>query len=150
MALPSSGQISFSDINTELGQGSDAELSLNDAAQGNVATINTNSTNTPDSSTPHSISEWYGYDHSATGGGSLTEFNAGGAFGFLFEACEAQDNGGTFYHDGGGSLPTYGDGVFSDEEGSSPAEPGYYFVTTSYVFQIDDGGSVSDVTACGG
>ena len=149
MPLPSSGQIAFSEIGSELGQGGDAQLSLTDAAQGNVATINTNSTNTPDSSTPHSISEWYGYDHSASGGG-LTEFNAGGAFGEVFEACVLQDNGGTFYHDGGGSLPTNGDNVFSDGEGNFQASAGYYFVNPEYVFQVDDFGAVSDVTACGG
>ena len=149
MPLPDSGQISFSDINTELGQSSDAELSLSDAAQGNVVAINTNSENIPDESPPHPISQWYSYDHSATGGG-LTEFNAGGPFGELFEACEAQDTGGTFYHNGGGSLPTNGDGVFNDEEGTAQAEVGYFFVSTSYVFYVDDSGVVSDVTACGG
>ena len=149
MALTASGQISFSDINTEFGLSSDSELSLNDAANGTVATINTNSSQTPDSSTPHAISEWYEYDHSASGGG-LTEFNAGGPFGELFEACEAQDTGGTFYHNGGGSLPTNGDGVFNDEEGTAQAEVGYFFVSTSYVFYVDDSGVVSDVTACGG
>lgn len=149
MALPSSGQISFSDINTELGQSSDAQLSLNDAANGNVATINTNSSNTPDSSAPHSISEWYSYDHSASGGSGLTEFNAGGAFFELFEACGVQDNGGTFYHDGGGSLPTSGDRVFTDEEGNGQADAGYYFVNTSYVLLVNDSGAVSTVTSCG-
>jgi|SRR5210317_707810 hypothetical protein len=148
MALPSSGQISFSDINTELGQSSDAQLSLSDAVQGNVVAINTNSENIPDESPPHPISQWYGYDHSA--GGGLTEFNAGGSFFFSFEACEVGDNGGTFYHNGGGSLPTYGDGVFVDDAGEVLADPGYYFVNTSYVFQVDDSGTVSDVTACGG
>jgi len=148
MALPSSGQISFSDINTELGQSSDAELSLNDAANGNVATINTNSPDTPDSSTPHAISEWYSYDHSASGGGGLTEFNAGGPFPEQGEACIVQDNGGIYYHNGGGSLPTNGDGVFNDEEGNDASGPGFYFVNSSYVFELDSSGIVSDVTSC--
>src|SRR6056300_555223 len=138
MALPSSGQISFSDINTELGQSSDAELSLNDAVQGNVVAINTNSENIPDESPPHPISQWYGYDHSA--GGGLTEFNAGGPSAELFEACEARDAGGTLYHNGGGSLPTFGDGVFFDDAGEVLAETGYFYVNSSYVFEVDDSG----------
>jgi len=145
MPLPSSGEISFSDINTELGQSSDAELSIDDAAQGNVSTINTNSANTPDSSTPHSISEWYGYDHSATAG--LTEFNAGGPFEESFLACEIQDAGGTFYHNGAESLPTNGDSVYEDDSGSSAAPSGWYFVNIDNVVYVD-GGSVSDVSAC--
>ena len=65
------------------------------------------------------------------------------------QACQVQDNGGTFYHDGGGSLPTSGDGVFSDENGNDQAGAGYYFVNTSYVVIVNDSGAVSGVTTCG-
>jgi hypothetical protein len=148
MALPSSGEISFSEINTELGQSSDAQLSLNDAAQGNVAAINTNSANTPDSSTPHSISEWYSYDHSASGG-SVTEFSAGGPFDFIGDACETQDNSGTFYHDGGGSLPTVNDFVYEDEDGGNTVQSGIYFVNSGYILTVEFSGKVSSVGSCG-
>jgi len=65
MTLPSSGQISFSDVNTELGRGSTDEMSLSDAEGGVYAPINQNSTDKPDGIAPNSISEWYGYDHNA-------------------------------------------------------------------------------------
>ena len=146
MALTSSGEISFSDINIELGQGISAELSLNDAAQGNVAAINTNSTNTPDSSTPHSISEWYGYDHSA--GGSFTEFNAGGPFPSIADACEAQDNGGTFYHNGSNTFPVNDDLIYEDDAGNSTAQGGVYFLNTGYILTVASSGKVTSITNC--
>lgn len=147
MALTASGQISFSDINTELGQSSDAELSLNDAANGNVATINTNSANTPDSSTPHKISEWYSYDHSA-GGSSLTEFNAGGPFDAIEDACVVQDTGGTFYHNGSGGFPTLDDLIYEDEDGNNIAGGGVYFVNSGYILIVASSGKVSGIESC--
>lgn len=63
MALPSSGQISFSDISTELNQASNFQLSILNAAEGVVEPINTSSYIFPDDQTPHAISEWRGYDH---------------------------------------------------------------------------------------
>ena len=70
MALASSGQIKMSEINTELGVSSTtANTSLKNQSNGTVATINTNSSDRPDGSSPHQISEFYGYNHSASGGG---------------------------------------------------------------------------------
>jgi len=66
MALPSSGQISISDVLTEGGQSSTrANTSLRDLEDGNVFTVNNISTNKPNGSTPNALSEWYSYDHSA-------------------------------------------------------------------------------------
>ena len=68
MSLVSSGQLALSTIRTELGGGL-GQISLTSAATGGIATINTNSASSPNSTAPHQISEWYSYDHSATGGG---------------------------------------------------------------------------------
>jgi len=65
MALQSSGQIKFSDLNTEFGRTSTEEISLNDASTGVVDVINTNSSSKPDGVKPHAISEFYSYDHNA-------------------------------------------------------------------------------------
>ena len=65
MTLPSSGQISFSDVNTELGRGSTDEMSLANAETGVYAPINQNSPSRPNGSSPYSMSEWYGYNHNA-------------------------------------------------------------------------------------
>tara|TARA_R110001599_G_scaffold277463_1_gene478807 strand:+ start:444 stop:1019 length:576 start_codon:yes stop_codon:yes gene_type:complete len=63
MALTSSGQISMSDIRTELSDS--GEISLKEASDGTIATINTNNGSgyRPDGSTPHSMSEFYAYNH---------------------------------------------------------------------------------------
>jgi len=66
MALPASGEISINDINVEFGRsGTTANSSLEDLSDGTVATINTAnaSADRPDGSAPHSMSEFYSYDH---------------------------------------------------------------------------------------
>ena len=146
MALPSSGEISFSDISVELEGSSNQEISLSEAAEGSLVTLNTNSANMPDDSTPHSISEWYGYDHSA--GGSLTEFNAGGAFPSIADACEVQDNGGTFYHNGSNTFPVNDDLIYEDDAGNSTAQGGVYFVNTGYILTVASSGKVTSITNC--
>jgi hypothetical protein len=65
VALQSSGQISMSQINTELGRSSTAEISLDAAENGSYAAINQSSASRPSSGNPASMSEWYGYNHSA-------------------------------------------------------------------------------------
>jgi hypothetical protein len=67
MTLPSSGPISFSQVNTELGRSSTDEMSLADAEGGAYAPINQNSPDKPDGVAPYSMSEWYDYDHNAAG-----------------------------------------------------------------------------------
>lgn len=66
MTLPASGnQISFNDLRVELAVPSQAPFSITSASTGIYVTINTNSPNKPDASTPHAISEWYSYNHTA-------------------------------------------------------------------------------------
>ena len=67
MTLTSSGQISMSQINTELGRSSSSQISLDSAENGSYATINTNSGSYPSSGNPATMSEWYSYNHSAEG-----------------------------------------------------------------------------------
>jgi len=69
MALQSSGQIKFSELNTELSRTSTDLISLTDASTGALGAINTNNAvaDRPDQSEPHAISEWYSYDHNASG-----------------------------------------------------------------------------------
>ena len=71
MALQSSGQISLGDIATEMG------VSLSNVSLGTQSTtnVNQNSTSKPDGSQPHSISEFYGYDHNAGGSSELVAFS---------------------------------------------------------------------------
>lgn len=72
MTMPSSGTISMSQINTELGRSSTATISLDTAENGGYATINTNSSSRPSASNPASLSEWYSYNHSAAPARSIS------------------------------------------------------------------------------
>jgi len=119
-------------------------------ANGNVATINTNSPSTPDSSTPHAISEWYGYDHAASSGVdySASAFQAEGPFGAPEEACSIPPNpfSPTFYHDGPGSI-NFGVTVFTDSGGNAIADPGFYSIDGKY-FEVDPTGVIVTLARC--
>ena len=68
MALPSSGQISVSDILAEGGQSSPfSNISFENLEGGLIFQINSNSPSVPTAGAPHALSEWYDYDHSAVG-----------------------------------------------------------------------------------
>lgn len=69
MALPSSGTLNAQSINFELGRSRSATLSIDTAENGGYGAINTNSESYPNSANPAAYSEWYGYDHTAGGGG---------------------------------------------------------------------------------
>ena len=76
MALQSSGQlIRMSQINTELGRSSTAAISLDTAENGGYGTINTCSPAYPLAANAASLSEWYGYNHTAScGGGGNSDY----------------------------------------------------------------------------
>jgi hypothetical protein len=79
MALQSSGQlIRMSQINTELGRSSTATISLDTAENGGYGTINTCASPYPLAANPASMSEWYGYNHSAACGNSSYAMSDGG------------------------------------------------------------------------
>jgi hypothetical protein len=69
MAIPISGTIRASMINTELNRISTSSLSINNASAGGYGAINQNSPGAPDKFNPDKYSEWYGYNHDAGGGG---------------------------------------------------------------------------------
>ena len=71
MSLTASGQISMHDIRSELG--ASGEISLIEASDGTIATINTvnDSADRPDGSAPHNMTEFYSYNHSAVGATSF-------------------------------------------------------------------------------
>jgi len=68
MALPASGQLGLSQINTELGRTATSQISLDAAENGSYGAINANSRSRPSSTNPASVSEWYSYNHRAGGG----------------------------------------------------------------------------------
>jgi hypothetical protein len=64
MTLPSSGTISFFDINIELQRSGTATLDLESAAAD--STVQNCATPYPDPANPDAITEWYGYNHNLT------------------------------------------------------------------------------------
>jgi hypothetical protein len=72
MAIASSGAIKLNaHIGGELGVTAGAATALEDASRGTYSTINTNNdaADRPDGDTPHAMSEFYSYDHSAAAPG---------------------------------------------------------------------------------
>lgn len=66
MTLPSSGTISMSQIRSELGIPGQTPFALDVAQSGGYVAINVWSSPRPQSSSPYSLSNWYGYNHAAT------------------------------------------------------------------------------------
>jgi len=67
MPLLSSGQIKMSQINSELGRTStSANSALKNLSTGATVSLNGSSTSKPNGTAPHSMSEWHGYNHSAS------------------------------------------------------------------------------------
>ena len=142
MALTASGQLSLGDIATEMG------VSLSDVSLTTQSTtdINTNSTSKPDGSTPHAVSEFYSYDHSASP--SLTAFNVdANPYGDGDSACAEGRTGAEWYHDGVDTYPTTGDTVYTDSGGSTNPSDGLYWMDTPASFDVSSG-IVGEVVPC--
>ena len=124
MALTASGQISFGDIATEL------SISQTNVALATASTtgINSNSTSKPNGTAPHSISEFYSYDHSATSGGeAVTEYTLYGPSQDREAVCFTETTI-TKYKDGNGETVSTGDVFYNEDPGTSTfdAEGGWY------------------------
>ena len=119
MALPASGNpISINQIRVEMAvpNGSLTVLSTTD--------VNDASSAKPDGSTPHKLSEFYSYDHSASAG--LTEELLNGPWGSTEEGC-GNPGDTAFYHDGGGSPYDIGVTYYQADDDTGPtADPGFY------------------------
>jgi hypothetical protein len=94
MTLPSSGTLTMNAINSELGRSSNSQISLDTAENGGYGAINQNSRSRPNASNPAAMSEWYGYNHRATGGVRLVPLpevgyagNASTSLFWLDQAC---------------------------------------------------------------
>ena len=155
MAVPSSGELSMIGIRRELGNNNYnstatqyTNVSLEDMSTGVNGTINTvnASSDRPDGSTPHQMSEFYAYDHDAA---SLTSVSIGYNSDETDEACAAEVNP-TYYHDGSSTYPTEGDNLYVNEGGTTEAPTGYYrWIGTSGGAYVEDGVVSSETFSCG-
>ncbi len=142
MALPASGNpISISQIRVEMGNpnGSLTVLSTTD--------VNDASSAKPDGSTPHSLSEFYSYDHAAAAG--LTEELLNGPWGEPVEGC-GQPGDTAFFHDGGGSPYDIGVTYYQIDDDTGPtAEAGFYmYGAGNSGISLDISGQVDGVFDC--
>ena len=139
MALTSSGQIKMSEIGVELGRSADsANTTLKSLSDGTYATINTAnaSSDRPDGDAPHSMSEFYSYNHSASSLTSNTFYYAA-----LTQVCS---------NNGSGTHPTVGDTLYEDSSGSTTMSAGYYLsVGSSTGVVVNSEGQVSESYGCG-
>jgi len=152
MALPSSGTIKMSQINTELGRSATATISLDNAESGVYGTINTNSSSRPNNNRPAAMSEWYSYDHDAAP--PVTPYPgriSSTAADISTEAC-FNDVTVEIYKDGVSPDPQQGDILYSNDTLSIPYNVRdfnkwykYEDLVTSQIYSvyIIDGGGVS-------
>lgn len=145
MTLPSSGQISLSNIRSELS--SSGQITLASASLGYYVTINTASAQYPNNSAPYSMNEWYGYNQNAV---ALTSFLMS-ATGDPDEpsACPLTPDT-TYYHNGANAYPQVGDYVYTDSAGNTPfnSAGNYYKVADGNVISTDAFGQVQTQAGC--
>lgn len=114
MALPSSGQIKFSDINVELGRSAGDQMSLSAAFAGTYIALNSGCSTAPSATDPDAISEWYSYDQCCTLGtytqdttgalGSDCASYAGGTLTLYSNNCGSIGSGCNLYNGGTGAC----------------------------------------------
>jgi len=91
---------------------------------------------------PYKMSDWYGYDKDCV---TLTSFLCSAQSNFS-GVCTSTINQ-TKYHTGSGFLPTTGDTVWNNSNGTGVPTNGYYRVSLTSFIQITTGVSGSE-TAC--
>lgn len=155
MALPSSGQISLGDIAGEISLVI-SNISLQSTSTLNL--INLNSANRPDGSEPHAISEFLGYDHSASSGlkPMMGSTNQGTRVKMGPSICDLPI-GSFYWHSGAEDIPMSGDFVYTKEQTNSPAEEGVYLLGSGFVqmetsFEmavlLDANGRITNMVMC--
>ena len=157
MAVPSSGALSLLGIKRELSNNnysasnSHSNISLKDCSDGTVATIKTgnSSSNRPDGSTPHSMSEFYAYDHDLV---TVTAYTGSNLESTGNSACSIEEPEETYYHNGSNDDPATGDTVYTNSSGSSTLGAGHHlFVNSSSVrvaIQTNSSGVIIGITTC--
>ena len=147
MALQKTGQISLSNIAAEKGV-STTSFSL---AEQSVFGINQYSMLRPDQSAPHSISEFYGYNHAVAPPSLMTSFSTSSMMlrARAFEACGLETRS-VLWHDGTGQYPVVGDKIYRDEYGELAAGWGAAAYGREQAFETNSSSVVTALVMCGG
>ena len=153
MALQIGGQISLSDITGEM-QLIQSNVSLTGLST--HSTLNDQSPSKPNESAPHSMSEFFSYDHSYSSLKNLMGSSQIPTFTKWFEVC-AEDMKFFYWHNGGKTLPVVGDFIYTNQSGSltgsshikiqsnEPLESSF-----DTVIATTSGGKVTAINSCEG
>lgn len=148
MALQSSGQISISDITGEI-PFLNADVSL--YALSTTQFINSSSSLRPDGNPPHAMSEFYGYDHSASSGPSLTAWTGSSQtypnYYDVMIICGSSTNV-TYYHDGGQMTPQINDRIYTNSSGTTTLNGVHVLAGWGDVITTNSMGFVDAITPC--
>jgi|TARA_B100000768_G_C11210188_1_gene345656 hypothetical protein len=156
MALPSSGQISLGDIAGEI------ELVLFNVSLQSTSTLNLlnlNSANRPDGTEPHAISEFLGYNHTASSGlkTMMGGPNAGTKADHRSNDHCLAINSKIYFHTGAADIPTIGDILLLSENNKATAEAGVYPLSNTIALGSDEwritavvasNGAITDLALC--
>lgn len=147
MALPSSGAISFNDINIELGRASGSTISINSAETGAYTDINPLHPNKPSGASPSTMSEWHGYQHkpdqvTLVGPADGTIFDTGVTdITFSWNSVPNLTPLGAAGPNTGRYLLDTTDNNFYPPNGDEPSVRGVYRITTSTVLDFSGWGT---------
>lgn len=147
MPLQSSGQISMSDIAGE------KPTIMQDMSLSAMSSLGINSASSfkPNGTAPHAISEFYGYDHYASSGPSLTQITMSSqTYPNYYDAMILCGNNTTkdYWHDGTRFTPGIGDRIYTDSFGSSTLRSRHVYGPWGEVITTDGAGYVNAITLC--
>lgn len=155
MALQGSGQISLSNIATEMNQ---IAQNISLGGLSTSTSLNDQSPFKPNEFQPHGMSEFYSYDHSYSSVKPLMGGNQND-FGKWFDFC-GDEVRFFYYHDGGKEMPSTGDRLYYPERGSYiPFGAHLTKITeadagpsggTSYIATTDSAGKITRLDSCEG
>jgi len=148
MAVPSTGTLTMLGIAQErkfstYGSGTISNPILmtdliNGGGNNSFPALNTASPAKPNTSTPHAVSEWYGYDQDGSGyAGNISDRSESSTN----EACEGLDVETAVYKNGTSSTPAAGDYLFTNSGLSTNLVPGQGFGAW-YKYEDVPGGNV--------
>jgi hypothetical protein len=135
MGLPSSGQLSISDIATEF------SVTLSNVALN--ATLGTYASKGAGVTT--AISDFYGLS-------ALIEYTGGSLESSGSAACEIEEPENTYYHNGSGTDPAVSDTVYTNSSGTTTLGAGHHLYInaseTRQSIQTNSSGVITGITTC--